>query len=1046
MTRIFKNAVLFFKNIIINFKKIIFFFHYENVIIIFKKQKQLWEKISISCKNIFLKILFFPPYKNTIILFKKIMFTNKNILTTYVSYIYGVIFYFFSKSVYDIFKKLFNVVKYTCKTINSFFDKLFNILLDTILVLILIYVISQILGFFFMYVFIFMVFYWKPRVYFFKIVDRLFISLKEENKSPTELEHIFKINRRINFLLNFFWNWPVAIVITTWSFWCYSGGFFTRLFLYIITGQYFSYKPDFHVVSSFYIIRKYMNKCIDFFKKNVTKILLHISYNFYMKRREIWTTVKYYICFLLKFLTYWFLYQIIYINIIYRIILYLFPVHFFLWGLDNKFGYFMCFLYLLDINNILLFFCTLFSTDLYIFNLEFDLRSLFSTNFFNVSWSIIKLNFNLCTYWYILGYKWLDLYFANNFGLTSVMVPCIFNFLIICDIFLTKCFSFVDFSTIFIFDLVSVPYFFYFFFFLFSTVILSWFFFSYLGIYGIFISNLISLFLFWISLLSYISCIFIENKIYKVKIFNWIFLNTNTKVDCFFLIDSISFSFILLTTTISLFVFIYAFSYFRYEPLVDRFLLFLLSFIISMIFLVSSGNLIMLFLGWELIGLTSFFLINFWTTKTATLKSSFKAFSFNKLSDFFLFIFIICIYNTYNTLNITTFLSEIYKNKLVIIPIFGNQIDSLEFLSICLLLASFIKSAQIGGHIWLPDSMEAPVPASALIHSATLVSAGIYLILRFNSIFSCTQFSHLLLPIIGSLTAAYGGICAASQTDLKKILAYSTISHCGFLVLLCSLEMNEFVIVYLYVHGFFKAIIFMCIGNILRISQNYQDYRRMGNLFKYLPFEYYCVLISLTNLAGLPFTFGFFTKHLIFLSLENHIYIYYFVLVNTFIGAVSGLFYSSKLLKCIFFGFKKGNKSMYLNLNSLSFNSVYYSNSSLASTVAISFLFLSSYIIIYYLFSCLIKNNFLFSDYFNLTLLSSYYFILNSFNGFNLNFVYINILVILSFFFLFSVRYSKTLRIHLLYKYIFFSCYYLLIFYLFYFILFPFLFNFLGLF
>jgi len=145
----------------------------------------------------------------------------------------------------------------------------------------------------------------------------------------------------------------------------------------------------------------------------------------------------------------------------------------------------------------------------------------------------------------------------------------------------------------------------------FFTVISSWFFFSYLGLYGIFKLNIVSLGLFWVSLLCSARSILTLNKVYIIKLSNWIFLSTNTKTDYYFLIDGISFSFMLLTTTIAFFVYIYAFSYFRYEPLVDRFLLFILSFVISMLFLVSSGNTIMLFLGWELIGLTSFFLINF---------------------------------------------------------------------------------------------------------------------------------------------------------------------------------------------------------------------------------------------------------------------------------------------------------------------------------------------------------------------------------------------------------------------------------------------------
>lgn len=161
------------------------------------------------------------------------------------------------------------------------------------------------------------------------------------------------------------------------------------------------------------------------------------------------------------------------------------------------------------------------------------------------------------------------------------------------------------------FEYNLIPIFFYFGLLFFTTVIVSWFFFSYLGLYGIFKLNFISLFFFWISLLLGAKSILINQKIYTIKICNWAFVGFNVRVDYYFLIDTISYSFMLLTTTIAFFVFIYAFSYFRYEPLVDRFLLFLLSFVISMIFLVTAGNTIMLFLGWELIGLTSFFLINF---------------------------------------------------------------------------------------------------------------------------------------------------------------------------------------------------------------------------------------------------------------------------------------------------------------------------------------------------------------------------------------------------------------------------------------------------
>ena len=308
--------------------------------------------------------------------------------------------------------------------------------------------------------------------------------------------------------------------------------------------------------------------------------------------------------------------------------------------------------------------------------------------------------------------------------------------------------------------------------------------------------------------------------------------------------------------------------------------------------------------------------------------------------------------------------------------------------------------------------MEAPVPASSLIHSATLVSAGIYLILRFNFIFDATQYSKLIIPVIGSFTAAYGGVCAAAQSDIKKTLAYSTISHCGFLMVLCATEMTEFTILYLYVHGFFKAGVFMCVGNVLRITRGYQDTRRMGGLLKYLPFEYFCAIIGVLNLAGLPFTFGFFIKHLLLISLDTHIYIYYFVMTHSLIGAFSGLFYSYRIINYTFGDFKKGQKVLYNNLNKVSYNSLFYTNSSLAATISIFFLFLSSYIITYFMFNCFMSGNYLFSDYINTTILTNYYSTTSTFSGYLLNFSYINLTVVTIFIALFFSRYRKLPRIH----------------------------------
>lgn len=635
------------------------------------------------------------------------------------------------------------------------------------------------------------------------------------------------------------------------------------------------------------------------------------------------------------------------------------------WDLDSLFGCLLVFISFVNLDNLSLLFYTVYHTGvLNIFLLRFDDFLIFS------------------------GFSWLSIFYEFRVSLASASQQPTFLYYFFDHLISTETSCFVS------FDFDSTPIFFFSGVLFFTTVILSWFFFSYLGLYGIFKLNILSLVLFLLSLLFSAKSILINQKVYIIKLCSWAFLSTNVRIDYYFLIDTISFSFMLLTTTIAFFVFIYAFSYFRYEPLVDRFLLFILSFVIGMIFLVTSGNTIMLFLGWELIGFTSFCLINFWTTKAGTLKSAFKAFTFNKVSDFFMFMFLVATFSVYYTFDILSLNNQVFKYEPLTIFFFTTPVNFNEFLAILIIGASFIKSAQLGGHAWLPDSMEAPVPASSLIHSATLVSAGVYMILRFNFIFDCTQYSKFLIPVVGSLTAAYGGVCAIAQSDIKKTLAYSTISHCGFLMVLCATEMNEFTILYLYVHGFFKAGVFMCVGNVLRITRGYQDTRRMGGLIKYLPFEYFCAVVGVLNLAGLPFTFGFFIKHLLLISLEKHIYIYYFVLFHCLVGAFSGLFYSYRLINYTFCDFKKANKVLYLNLNNTAYNSTLYSNSSVAATLAILFLFFTSYLVIYFMFRYFLASNYIFSDFMNTTVLSTYYSVLSSSSGYLLNFSYINITVL----------------------------------------------------
>jgi len=310
----------------------------------------------------------------------------------------------------------------------------------------------------------------------------------------------------------------------------------------------------------------------------------------------------------------------------------------------------------------------------------------------------------------------------------------------------------------------------------------------------------------------------------------------------------------------------------------------------------------------------------------------------------------------FETTNIECINSQVFFYKNVFFNFLNLEITAIDFICLFLIFSSFIKSAQLGGHVWLPDSMEAPVPASALIHSATLVSAGLFLLLRFSNLFELSSTIFYLIPVFGSLTAFYGGVGAMFQSDGKKILAYSTISHCGFLMVSFTSFQPEFTLFYLYVHGFFKAGIFLCVGNIIRFSKNYQDFRKAGYLYKFLPFECFLIGSGLLNLGGLPLSLGFFMKHFFLVSINTYYFTFLFTLTFSILGAITGVFYSFRLYYYVFFDFKKSSKYVYMTASNSQLNSTNYSNTTVASNIAITGIFMLAYVLSFY-FYCYVLNS-----------------------------------------------------------------------------------------
>ena len=263
----------------------------------------------------------------------------------------------------------------------------------------------------------------------------------------------------------------------------------------------------------------------------------------------------------------------------------------------------------------------------------------------------------------------------------------------------------------------------------------------------------------------------------------------------------------------------------------------------------------------------------------------------------------------------------------------------IEFAAVCLFICTLFKSAQLIGHLWLPDSMEAPVPASALIHSATLVSAGVYLLMRFTPLITINNL-QLLALIVGSVTAAYGGVVSASQTDMKKLLAYSTISHCGFLFVTIGTEIYTTSVIYLFLHGLFKALTFFCAGSFIRVAGS-QDTRNMGGLSRVIPVDTVFLIICAFNLGGMPFSLGYLYKNLLMSSLIST-NTTLFVLGFCTIGLLASVVYVYRLVYYSAFDVSKEFfSSLIYEMQQKQINVVkYWSLTSLVQIIAVSILLL----------------------------------------------------------------------------------------------------------
>lgn len=355
--------------------------------------------------------------------------------------------------------------------------------------------------------------------------------------------------------------------------------------------------------------------------------------------------------------------------------------------------------------------------------------------------------------------------------------------------------------------------------------------------------------------------------------------------------DFIVNSMLVLVTGVSFFVHLFSTSYMNGDPHLPRFMSYLSLFTFFMIVLVTSNNLVQLFIGWEGVGLCSYLLIGFWYTRIQANKSAIKAMIMNKVGDIGLLLAMVLIWIEVGSLDYNTIFSYCYL-------VTSN--NNLDLISALLLIGVVGKSAQIGLHTWLPDAMEGPTPVSALIHAATMVTAGVFLIIRMSPFFENTPTILIVVVLVGSITAFFSSTIGLTQNDLKKVIAYSTCSQLGYMVMICGFSQYNTGLFHLVNHGFFKALLFLSAGSVIHALRDEQDFRKMGSMSNITPFTYACIAIGSLSLMGLPFLTGFYSKDLIIEIIygEN---ILRFALWLGVLSAFLTAFYSFRLASFTFF-------------------------------------------------------------------------------------------------------------------------------------------------
>jgi NADH-quinone oxidoreductase subunit L len=392
-------------------------------------------------------------------------------------------------------------------------------------------------------------------------------------------------------------------------------------------------------------------------------------------------------------------------------------------------------------------------------------------------------------------------------------------------------------------------------------------------------------------------------NVFNGPIYTWL-ASGSIRFEIGFLIDPLSATMMIVVSFVSLMVHIYTIGYMADDPGYQRFFSYISLFTFSMLMLVMSNNFLQLFFGWEAVGLVSYLLIGFWYTRPTAIYANLKAFLVNRVGDFGFLLGIALVLMYFGTLDYAAVFAgadRLSGNTIELIP--GLQWSLMTVICILLFIGAMGKSAQFPLHVWLPDSMEGPTPISALIHAATMVTAGIFMVARMSPLFELSETALSFVLIIGAITAFFMALIATVQYDIKRVVAYSTLSQLGYMTMALGASAYSAAIFHLFTHAFFKAVLFLGAGSVIIAMHHQQDMRKMGGLAKYMPITYMTMLIGALANAGLPPFAGFFSKETIVEALHHATVpgagiAYVLAVAGVFVGG----FYSFRLVFYAFHG------------------------------------------------------------------------------------------------------------------------------------------------